>query len=141
MIVLQTMEGCLALRWFEQLVHGKTWRKPKCSLLTGWSQSENVYILSSTIWHFGKDKISENIKELDICQELERRKMSISTTEEVQEHKANVYNMYWIDRGHYKIVQVHMTSRVSPSGNYASHIMKTCCCSITNGPNTPIWWR
>lgn len=96
-----------------------------------------MYVLSSTIRHSRKDKISENIKELDICQELERREVSRFTTEEVWELRAHVYNTYWIDRGHYKIVQVHITSRGSPSGNYASHIRKTCCCRITNDPNTP----
>ena len=43
--------------------HEKTWRKPKCMLLSEWSQCEKAtYCMIPTVWHSGKGKTLETVK-------------------------------------------------------------------------------
>lgn len=51
----QTKEYYLALKWNELSSREKTWRNPKCTALSEWSQPEKVaYSMIASIWHSGK---------------------------------------------------------------------------------------
>ena len=66
---LQTTEYYSVLKRNELSSHENTWRKIKYILLSGRNQSEKAsHCLISTIWHSGKGKTMETVKEISSCQ-------------------------------------------------------------------------
>ena len=58
------MEYYLLTKRNELSSHEKAWRKLNCILLGEGSQSENaIYYIISAIWHFGKGKTIEIVKD------------------------------------------------------------------------------
>ena len=66
---IQTMEYYSVLKRYELSSHEKTWRKIKYIFLSGRNQSgKDPHCMISTIWHSGKGKTMETIKEISGCQ-------------------------------------------------------------------------
>jgi hypothetical protein len=67
-----------------------TGKRHKCMLLSDRSLSENTYCRIPTIWHSGKSKIMERVKNIRGFQELDRRGMHSQSTEFLGEKNYNV---------------------------------------------------